>query len=205
MKVKGNSFPPLLVLAFFIFFGNIWGNFEGNFWGISKNKTAFLLNFTTVACTLLRRRSVSTQDYGYYSVPSFRVIPDGVYHFYTFIWPEIQLFIVTTDSILMIFVYIQIARSYDLKIVSCFKKRKDHSVPLQEVDRATPKKSEMQKARSIVQAGNIRVLNNKTLHPASHNFAAKNSDGIVGKIFFSLLSWRAIGLGYQLRFKEIFN
>ena len=55
---------------------------------------------------------------------TFVVIPFDIYDFYIFIWPQLQLFIIIVDTVLMVSVYLQVAKSYNLRIASCFVKRK---------------------------------------------------------------------------------
>ena len=64
-------------------------------------------------------------------------IKDYVYRSYIFVWPEIQLIIVIIDSLLMIFVYIGVAHSYEIKIFACFTKRKSQPFSLQIADEST--------------------------------------------------------------------
>ena len=61
-------------------------------------------------------------------------IKDYVYRSYIFVWPEIQLIIVIIDSILMVYVYIGVAHSYEIKIFACFTKRKSQPFSLQNAD-----------------------------------------------------------------------
>ena len=67
----------------------------------------------------------------YYDKPP-RTVANIAFYFCAFIWPCIQLFIVFIDSVLMIYVYIGVASSYDLKIVSCFMRKESQSHKLQE-------------------------------------------------------------------------
>ena len=77
----------------------------------------------------------------------YNVIPDNVFYFYTFIWPCAQLFIVAVDSIVMITVYIGVANSYELNIVSFFKGKRSQSHELQEVEGNTSKANHLKEYR----------------------------------------------------------
>ena len=58
------------------------------------------------------------------------VKPHRINNFYIFIWPQIQLFIIILDTVLMLFVYIEVAKSYNLSIISCFMKRESSKTRL---------------------------------------------------------------------------
>ena len=65
--------------------------------------------------------------------PYNQKVPDNLHTFYIFIWPQIQLGIVIIDSLLMIYVYIGVANSYQLNIFSFLGNRIAESVRSKEV------------------------------------------------------------------------
>ena len=60
----------------------------------------------------------------FWDVVYYYGIREYIKFYYLFLWPQIQLVAVVVDSILMIYVYIGIAISYEMKFGSCFKKKK---------------------------------------------------------------------------------